>query len=248
METNKIYLGDCLQVIKDNIDELKNLNICIITDPPFNVGYHYNEYKDNKEENEYIDWLCDIFSQLNCPFVVVHYPETIYKIAIKMNKSPTKVVSWVYNSNNAKQHRDIAFFGITPNFDLVKQPYKNLNDERIKERIAKGIEGGRLYDWWYINQIKNVSKKFIEHPCIMPLEVIKNIIGILPNDLIIMDPFTGSGTTCLGAKELGRQYIGIEINKDYYKTAVDRLNGINKIGQTDLFNTDFEQLDLFGEK
>ena len=91
-------------------------------------------------------------------------------------------------------------------------------------------------------------KKFIEHPCIMPLEVIKNIIGILPNDLIIMDPFTGSGTTCLGAKELGRQYIGIEINKDYYKTAVDRLNGINKIGQTDLFNTDFEQLDLFGEK
>jgi DNA modification methylase len=53
----------------------------------------------------------------------------------------------------------------------------------------------------------------------------------------------GSGTTCVAAKELGRQYIGFEINETYYKIATDRLNGINQKGEIDLFS--FEQLDLF---
>ena len=55
---------------------------------------------------------------------------------------PTKVVSWVYNSNTAKQHRDIAFFKVKPDFRKVTQPYKNPNDKRIKERMARGIMGG----------------------------------------------------------------------------------------------------------
>ena len=54
----------------------------------------------------------------------------------------------------------------------------------------------------------------------------------------------GSGTTCVATKELDRKYIGIEINEKYYNIAKDRLNGINVKGQTDLFNTDFEQLQL----
>ena len=58
------------------------------------------------------------------------------------------------------------------------------------------------------------------------------------------DPFSGSGTTCVAAKELGRQYLGFEIDGHYWKGSLDRLNGINKNGQTDLFNTDFEQLSL----
>lgn len=60
---------------------------------------------------------------------------------------------------------------------------------------------------------------------------------------VILDTFLGSGTTCAAAKELGRQYIGFEINEKYYKIAVDRLNGINQKGEMDLFS--FEQLDLF---
>lgn len=54
----------------------------------------------------------------------------------------------------------------------------------------------------------------------------------------------GSGTTCVACKELGRKYIGMEINEKYYNIAKDRLNGITVKGQTDLFNTNFEQLQL----
>ena len=51
----------------------------------------------------------------------------------------------------------------------------------------------------------------------------KNIIGILPEDKIIIDPFMGSGTTGKACKELGRDFIGIELNEDFYKIACDRI-------------------------
>jgi site-specific DNA-methyltransferase (adenine-specific) len=63
-----------------------------------------------------------------------------------------------------------------------------------------------------------------------------------PND-IVADFFLGSGTTCVAAKELGRQYIGFEIDKEFYDIAKKRLNGINANGQTSIF-TDTEQLEM----
>lgn len=194
---------------------------CIVTDPPFNIGYHYNEYNDRMPEEEYYEWIGSIVEY--GPSVVIHYPEALYKIAFQIGMFPEKVVSWVYNSNTAKQHRDIAFFGVKPDFRKVRQPYKNPNDKRIKERIANGSGGGRLYDWWNINQVKNVSKKDIGHPCVMPLEVMKNIIGILPEDMTIVDPFMGSGTTGVAAKQLGRNFIGAEINEEYFEIAKRRI-------------------------
>lgn len=221
----KIFNNDCLELMQSQtfLDLIKDRKVCIVTDPPFNVGYHYNEYKDNLSEEEYYTFLDDLLSMYNFPFVIIHYPEALYKLSFQVGVFPDKVVSWVYNSNTMKQHRDIAFFRIKPNFDQVKQPYKNLNDKRIKERIERGIDGGKLYDWWEINQVKNVSKSNIDHPCVMPLEVMENIIGILPNDYLIFDPFLGSGTTALACKHLKRDFIGCEIDEKYYEIALKRI-------------------------
>ena len=196
----------------------------IVTDPPFNIGYHYKSYKDNKKETEYFNWLKEILTYKDIPFVVIHYPEPLYKLSFYTNKFPERVVSWVYNSNTAKQHRDIAFFGIKPDFNKIRQPYKNLNDKRIQQRIANGHIGAKLYDWWNINQVKNVSKQKTSHPCQMPLEIMERIIGILPEDVIIIDPFMGSGTTALACKKLGRDFIGCEIDKEYFEICKERLN------------------------
>ena len=197
---------------------------CIVTDPPFNVGYHYNEYNDNKEEGEYFQWLQDIC--VNLPVVMVHYPESLYKFAFQIGQFPDRVVSWVYNSNTPRQHRDIAFFGVKPDFTKVKQPYKNPEDKRIAQRIAEGHEGGMLYDWWEINQVKNVSKdKNGEiHPCQMPVDVMRRIVGILPEDMVIVDPFMGSGTTAVACIKEKRHYIGFELNKDYFDKACQRID------------------------
>lgn len=209
----KLIHGDA-SLVRDIKDDF-----IIVTDPPFNIGYHYRGYKDNMPEDEYYSWLAEILGGV--PAVVIHYPEALYKLSFKMGEFPSRVVSWVYNSNTARQHRDIAFFGITPDFTKMKQPYKNPNDKRIKKLIAEG-KGARLYDWWNINQVKNVSKKKLGHPCVMPLEVMKRIIGILPR-VTIVDPFMGSGTTGVACKELGRDFVGIEKDDTYYKIAKERI-------------------------
>lgn len=212
----QLLLGDALEKMR-GIDE----KVIIVTDPPFNIGYHYNEYKDNLDENDYMSVLAGILK--NHPSVVIHYPESLYKIARKIDQYPEKVVSWVYNSNTAKQHRDIAFFGVKPDFKKYGQPYKNPTDKRIMARIADGKKA-RLYDWWEINQVKNISKEKTQHPCQMPLEVMKRIIGILPEGYTILDPFMGSGTTGLACKIMKRDFIGIEIDSFYFDIAKKRIN------------------------
>ena len=75
----------------------------------------------------------------------------------------------------------------------------------------------------------------------------KNIVGILPQDAIIIDPFCGTGTTCLAVIEMNREqnanrnFIGIEIDDDYYQIAKDRINSINPTGQMSIF-TDFDKV------
>lgn len=220
---------NCINVIKDIYNKYNDKAI-IVTDPPFNIGYNYNSYKDRMPEQDYYDMLYYVLKDFKS--VVVHYPESLYKLSLKLGTQPERVVSWVYNSNTSRQHRDIAFFGIKPDFSKVRQPYKNLNDKRIQKRIAEGKTGAKLYDWWEINQVKNVSKEKTQHPCQMPLEVMKRIIGILPEDCVIIDPFMGSGTTGVAVIEMNkeqnvnRSFIGIEIDKQYYEIAKQRIDKI----------------------
>lgn len=200
----------------------EGLRPVIVTDPPFNVGYHYKGYSDRLSESDYYAMLAEITEGVAS--VIVHYPEQMHRLSIAKGEAPERVCSWVYNSNTAKQHRDIAFYGVKPDMRRVKQPYKNPNDKRIKKLIAEG-KGARLYDWWNVNQVKNVSKQGITHPCVMPLEIMKNIVGVLPDGVGVIDPFMGSGTTCLACKELGIPFIGYEVVPEYYAEAKRRVFG-----------------------
>jgi site-specific DNA-methyltransferase (adenine-specific) len=110
----------------------------------------------------------------------------------------------------------------------------------IHKEAYGGMEGGRN------NQIRNngftiikilgsrLKKDVIEspveitkdnaHPAVYPLYIVQELIKLLSkeNDLVL-DPFCGSGTTCLAAKNLKRKYLGIEINPEYVNLANERL-------------------------
>ncbi len=110
----------------------------------------------------------------------------------------------------------------------------------VHKEAYGGMEGGRN------NQIRNngftvikilgnkLKKDIIEspveitkdnaHPAVYPLYIIQELIKLLSkeNDLVL-DPFCGSGTTCLAAKNLKRRYLGIEINPEYVNLANERL-------------------------
>lgn len=126
---------------RNQIDGVEKIpGVIVVTDPPFNIGYHYNDYADKMPETEYIEMLSDIIERF--PTVIIHYPEQLHKLSVYIKRSPEKVVSWVYNSNTAKQHRDIAWYGVTPTFKNAWQSYKNPNDKRIRERVKNGSKGG----------------------------------------------------------------------------------------------------------
>lgn len=204
--------------------DFRNENIpkgLVITDPPYNQGYAYNSYSDRMTEEEYIELL----SRIPTPCVIIHYPEETINILPKaINAKCEQVVCWVYNSNTGKQSRLISWWGCKPDFRKVLQPYKNLNDKRIQKRIEEGKIGAKLYDWWEINQVKNVSKEKTEHPCQIPEEVIRRIIltTAKPDDTII-DVFAGSGTTNKVANDLGFDTIGYEVDEFYCDIIKNRI-------------------------
>lgn len=62
-----------------------------------------------------------------------------------------------------------------------------------------------------------------DHPCPKPIDPVRWFLTVLPGGEPILDPFMGSGTTLVAAKQLGRRAIGIEIEEKYCEIAVDRL-------------------------
>jgi DNA modification methylase len=112
----------------------------------------------------------------------------------------------------------------------------------FKETGIKLNDGYELKSKWFISPLNMDDKNQFGHPTIKPLELVKrHLLHATQENDIILDPFMGSGTTALAAKEIKRQFVGFEIDSDYHKIAVDRLNGINKGGQTSIF-TDFDNL------
>ena len=209
-------------------DDFRNCTIpkgITITDPPYNQGYAYNEYKDKISEIEYLSLL----SKIPTPCVIIHYPEeTINLLPKAINSKCEQVVCWVYNSNTGKQSRLISWWGCKPDFSKVRQPYKNLEDKRIRERILRGQTGSKLYDWWEINQVKNVGNEKTQHPCQIPEKLIKQIIlTTIKKKETIIDVFAGSGTTSKVALELGYESISYEIDKKYYEIARNRIETYN---------------------
>tara|TARA_R110000803_G_C11848757_1_gene305564 strand:+ start:89 stop:694 length:606 start_codon:yes stop_codon:yes gene_type:complete len=193
----------------------------VVTDPPYNQGYHYSKYDDKLSEDDYIDML----SKIPIPCVIIHYPEETINVLPKAIKAKCEqVVCWVYNSNTGKQSRIISWWGCKPDFSKVRQPYKNPNDKRVKELMRKGATGAKMYDWWDINQVKNVSKEKTEHPCQIPEELIRRIILTTANEgQTIIDVFSGSGTTLKVAKDLGFDSVGYEIDERYCDVTRERL-------------------------
>lgn len=88
----------------------------------------------------------------------------------------------------------------------------------------------------YYQPINVSDKDKFNHPTIKPMNIIETLIknSSKPNE-VVADFFMGSGTTCVACKNIGRKYIGFEINEKWFNIAKDRLNNIDATGQFSMF-------------
>jgi site-specific DNA-methyltransferase (adenine-specific) len=223
---NIFYKDDIATIYNNNFEDIiKKIDSFnyIITDPPYNINFKYVDYNDNMSDEKYINML-SILNDYNV--VMIHYLEEFSGVVGEALGRPNKIVPWCYNSNLQRQCRGIAWYGCTPNFNKVKQPYKNLNDKRIKKLIENGSKGSRIYDWWNdIQLIKNVSKeKNLNFTNQIPIKLLERIILLTTNENdIILDPFFGSGSLYFACKNTNRKCIGIEQSKEHLNIFKERL-------------------------
>ena len=77
---------------------------------------------------------------------------------------------------------------------------------------------------YYVTPLNQKDKKLYNHPTIKPLGIIENfVLNSSIEGNCVLDPFMGSGTTGVACKELGRDFIGIEIDEEYFEIAKNRL-------------------------
>lgn len=230
---NIYYQDDTATIYNDrmeNIIDKLEFNY-ILTDPPYNIGFKYLDYKDKMSTDDYIG----LFKKMsNHKTMIIHYPEAIINEVSKAFNKVNKIISWTYSNNAShKAHRVIAFFNCDPDFKKVRQPFKNPDDKRIKKLIEKQRQnnepiGAKSYDWMNIQIVKNVSPE--KHPQFtnqIPIELLERIILLTTNEgEIILDPFFGSGSLYFACKNTNRKCIGIEQSKEHLQCFKERLKKI----------------------
>jgi len=203
-----LYLGDCLDILPSlgKVD-------AVVTDPPYGIGFGYTgKYVDDGGEKYHELML----SLKQYPLALLQYPEQLIDLCINVFGQPDECLAWVYNSNLPRQFRLWALFGLTADFSCFKQPSKNPECNKVKRLLVNS------YDWWEQPQVKNTSIEKSDHPCQIPVSCVERVLKLIGIQSIV-DPFMGSGTTGVACANLGRKFIGIEIEPKYFDIACERI-------------------------
>ena len=124
----------------------------------------------------------------------------------------------------AKDFKQLKFYEI-------RYPHKRVRKSNILQKDYGGKKGllhpfGPLVSdvWTDIHRVKH-NKFRDEHPCQLPIHLLERIILMATDENdIVLDPFSGTGTTAIASKRLGRQYIGLELDEKYVKITENKLS------------------------
>ena len=206
---DKVIQGDCLEVMKKLPDKCVDL---VLTDPPYGVSY--------KETGK----TYMVGDTVN---LVPYFLPEIHRIlkddgAIYMFSSTTKLVDTLPVFNTYFKLHSLIIWD-----KRIGRIPRHLTHYKLRyEPILYGSKGlhrlNSYQDDVFQCDIPRGKKRV--HPTQKPVEVCKYLIeNSMKDETIILDPFLGSGTTAVAAKQLGRHFIGIEISEKYCEIARERL-------------------------
>lgn len=236
---NKIYNEDCLTMLKKIKPNLIDL---IVTDPPYFLSNGGKSIKNGKvvsvnkgewdkapNDLEKVifteNWMteCQRILKSNGSIFITgttHNIFDIYSISKKLNLRLVNMIVWNKTAPPPLIYKNK--FGFSAEYILwfSKGQIHTFNYDDVFK-----IENKEMTDVWRMPAVKATEKKFGYHPTQKPIELMERIILSSSNKGdIVLDPFMGSGTTCVAAKELGRKFIGFEKEYKYFEIARKRLN------------------------
>ena len=205
--TVELYLGDCLEYMKSMPDKSVD---AVITDPPWNVGKDYGTYKDNLSYSE--------------------YTELIKKLRGEWERIANNRVSIVLGSEILKQWWDEYSEAkiIIVKLGAIVLTRKNNMHLQWRAILSTCMSNDFATDLWEDIRWPGEGYFFNEprygHPAMTPLKLMKRLVNLFtqPGDTIF-EPFMGSGTTGVACMQLGRNFIGCEIDPTYYAIAEKRI-------------------------
>ena len=234
MNSTDLRCGDALVLF--NAIESESIDL-IIADPPYNLGKDYGNNQDLKGFDEYLDftksWLAQAKRVLKPEgsiyvFMGVRFISYIYHILDReLGMFFNSWIVWHYTQGIGKtrgfspRHDDILLFNKSSNFVF------NLDDVRVPQkyyRLRNNMRGANPSDVWRFSHVHYSEPNRQNHPTQKPEGLIERMV--LPSSNrggIVLDPFSGSGTTLRVCQQLGRDAIGFEINPDYIQMSRNRL-------------------------
>ena len=134
---------------------------------------------------------------------------------------------FVFSKGPVKTHNPIKIDCLHAGLELNGTTYKNYSKgEQKRGKMAKPVKKQKIKGniWEYVVGKKAEDQEAKGHPAPFPMALARDHINSWTNEGdLVLDPMNGSGTTCLSALQLGRNYIGSEISKDYVEIANKRL-------------------------
>ena len=222
-----LFNNDCIKIMQEMVD--KGLKVdAIISDPPYELENHGGTKsamaKRAAKVRDEIDFIAKGFDYDKCFDLMLKLCKTPNILLFCSNKQVSKIMSYfeekklsvqllVWNKTNpsplcnGKYIQDIEFIVFIRGKNA---PFNNAAPTSIKYRVKK-------YPF--------VSPKQRVHPTQKPLSLMKELVELHSFEgQTILDPFMGSGSTGDACKELNRNFIGIELSKEYFDKATERLS------------------------
>jgi site-specific DNA-methyltransferase (adenine-specific) len=218
----------------------------VFADPPYNIGYVYDEYQDDLPDTQYVAWCrawmaaCQrVLTPTGSFYIAIgdDFAAQVRLLGKDLGLHLRNWIIWCYTfGQNMKRkfsraHTHILYF--------TKDAREfTFNDRALRFPSARHTEYqdlranplGRLpNDVW--DEFPRVCGTFKErdgfHGCQLPEALLTRIILASSNaGDVVLDPFVGSGTTAAAAKRLGRRYLGIDISAEYVKRTRQRLRNV----------------------
>ena len=216
------------------------------TSPPYNVG---KDYDDDMGFEEYLALIRDVAREVyrvlrpggryvinianlgRKPYIPLH--AHFYQLHQEIGFLPMGEIIWQkgkgasnscawgsWLSAKSPRLRDLHEYLLV----FAKQAYSR--PDQGESTIERDEFMAATLSIW---EIPPESAKKVGHPAPFPVELASRVINLYSYaDDVILDPFMGSGTTCVAAKKLGRHYVGFDISSEYCTLAQERLNQIRK--------------------